>query len=285
MTAAMTPQTQGEAATAAAPAGPSAERLFISDLHLSPQRPALTRLFVDFLQDRAQGTAELYILGDLFDAWIGDDDDPLPAVRRGLRRLTAAGTACSIMHGNRDFLIGRRFARATGCRLIRDPWRIELGGEAVLLTHGDLLCTDDIAYQRFRRRVRNPLVKRFFLWTPRARRRRIADDYRRRSAAAMAEKQVEIMDVNAMAVEARMRRLGVLRLVHGHTHRPADHRFSIDGRPALRQVLSDWNEERGETLVHRGGSWYREAWLPADAAVREERSEPSEPSAAGEIEP
>lgn len=250
----------------------SGERLFISDLHLSPQRPALTQLFVDFLMDRAHGAAELYILGDLFDAWIGDDDDPLPAVRGGLRRLTAAGTACSIMHGNRDFLIGRRFARATGCRLIRDPWRVELGGEAVLLMHGDLLCTDDIAYQRFRRRVRNPLLQQLFLWTPRAQRRRVADDYRRRSTTAIAEKQVEIMDVNGTAVEAQMRRFGVSRLIHGHTHRPADHRLIIGGRPALRQVLSDWNEERGEALVHRGGSWYREAWLPADAAAREERS-------------
>lgn len=243
--------------SAAARAG---EALFISDLHLSPQRPALTRLFVDFLDQRANGASALYILGDLFDSWIGDDDDPLPEVREALRTLTDAGTTCSLMHGNRDFLLGRRFARATGCRRIGDPWPTTIGGEAVLLMHGDRLCTDDIAYQRFRRRVRNPLVQRLFLWTPLARRRRVAEDYRRRSARAMAGKTAAIMDVNDAAVVAQMRRFGASRLIHGHTHRPADHRLSIDGRPALRQVLADWDETSGEVLVYGGASWSRDPW-------------------------
>jgi len=261
----------------------SNEHLFISDLHLSPQRPALTQHLVDFLGKRVQGARALYILGDLFDAWVGDDDDPLPEVCRALRRLTAAGTDCAIMHGNRDFLIGRRFARATGCRLIRDPWPISLGGERILLMHGDLLCTDDLAYQRFRRRVRNPVVQRLFLWTPLARRRRIAADYRARSAAAMAAKTAEIMDVNPEAVSAQMRHFGVTRLIHGHTHRPGDHALRINGAAAVRQVLADWHEHHAEALVYRGhdgrGAWSREGWSRADAAVGPEHT-----STAREIE-
>jgi len=236
----------------------SDETLFISDLHLAAERPATTALFVDFVTRRAAGTHGLYILGDLFDAWIGDDDDPLPEVTETLRALTAGGTDCALMHGNRDFLLGRRFARTTGCRLIRDPHRIMLGGAPVLLMHGDLLCTDDIPYQRFRRRVRNPVVQWLFLIQPLAKRRRIAADYRRKSSEAMAQKRMEIMDVNRAEVERRLRRAGVTRLVHGHTHRPGDHRLVLDGLPAIRHVLADWHGDRGEVLVHRQGIWSRE---------------------------
>jgi UDP-2,3-diacylglucosamine hydrolase len=239
----------------------ASETLFISDLHLSPQRPALTGLCIDFLERRARGARQLYILGDLFDAWIGDDDDPLPEVRVALRRLTRQGTRCALMHGNRDFLIGRCFARATGCDLIGDPCRIHLSDEPILLMHGDLLCSDDIAYQRFRRRVRNPLIQRLFLWSPLRKRRRIAADYRRRSGAAMAEKPAAIMDVNTAAVSTQMRRFEVCRLLHGHTHRPQDHALSLDGRPATRHVLSDWDDRRGEVLVHQAGLWRREPWV------------------------
>lgn len=240
------------------------QTLFISDLHLSPDRPALTALFLDFLARRAPGAAGLYILGDLFDAWIGDDDDPLPEVRAALRALTAGGTACAIMRGNRDFLLGRRFARTTGCALLSDSHRLRLAGEPVLLMHGDLLCTDDLPYQRFRRRVRNPLVQWAFLLQPLARRRRIAADYRHRSQAAMADKTAGIMDVNADAVCSRMHRAGVHRLVHGHTHRPADHRFDLAGSIATRHVLADWHSEGGEVLVHASGRWWRE---PVTAAA------------------
>ena len=166
------------------------ETLFISDLHLSPDRPGTVSLFLDFLATRARRAQSLYILGDLFDAWIGDDDDspPAAAVCAGLRGLTQAGTACGIMRGNRDFLLGRRFAKDTGCTLMEDPTRIDLGGTRILLMHGDLLCTDDLAYQRFRRRIRNPLIQRLFLWKSLASRRAIAADYRRKSGAATAAK-------------------------------------------------------------------------------------------------
>lgn len=234
--------------------------LFVSDLHLAPERPGTVGLFLDFLAGRARGVARLFILGDLFDAWIGDDDDN-PTHRTvidGLRALRDSGTDCALMRGNRDFLIGRRFAHAAGCTLLRDPTRIELDGEPLLLMHGDLLCTDDRPYQRFRRKVRNPLIQRFFLWKSLAERRRIAEDYRRRSGAAMAAKTVEILDVNPDEVLRRLRRAGSGRLVHGHTHRPGDHELMLGRRKAMRHVLADWHEDRGEVLVCDRGDWYRE---------------------------
>ncbi|MCF7993195.1 MAG: UDP-2,3-diacylglucosamine diphosphatase, partial [Thiohalocapsa sp.] len=169
------------------------ETLFISDLHLSPDHPGTTALLLQFLRERAPGAAALFILGDLFDTWIGDDDDTHAQVRQALAALNAGGTRCRIMRGNRDFLLGRRFARQTGCELLPDPALINLDGEPVLLMHGDLLCTDDVPYQRFRRRVRNPVVQWLFLLQPLARRRRIAADYRRKSRATTAEKTMQIM--------------------------------------------------------------------------------------------
>jgi UDP-2,3-diacylglucosamine hydrolase len=242
----------------------SSETLFISDLHLAPERPATIRLFLDFLGGQARQARRLYILGDLFDAWVGDDDDtpPYPEIRTALRDLTASGTDCALMHGNRDFLIGRAFCRDTGCTLLRDPTRILLDGEQVLLMHGDLLCTDDVAYQRFRRRVRNPLVKRLFLWKSLERRRAMAADYRRKSGAATAEKPAEIMDVNTGTVARYLRRFGASRLIHGHTHRPAEHQFELDGRPVHRSVLAEWHEDRGEVLLHSPGHWHRQPLLP-----------------------
>jgi UDP-2,3-diacylglucosamine hydrolase len=205
-------------------------------------------------------------LGDLFDAWIGDDDDtpPYPEIRSALRELTASGTTCAIMHGNRDFLIGRAFCRDTGCELLRDPTRILLGGETVLLMHGDLLCTDDVAYQRFRRHIRNPIVKTLFRWKPLSGRREVAADYRRKSGAATAEKPAEIMDVSPDTVAHYLSRFDASRLVHGHTHRPADHEVGLPGRPAQRAVLAEWHAERGEVLVHAQRAWWREPVLPAD---------------------
>ncbi|MGB5833781.1 MAG: UDP-2,3-diacylglucosamine diphosphatase [Thiohalocapsa sp.] len=234
--------------------------LFISDLHLAPERSRTIELFLRFLGDRAAGATRLFILGDLFDAWIGDDDDtPMHrSIIDGLRALTDGGTRCALMHGNRDFLIGRRFARASGCTLLQDPTRLELGGEPLLLMHGDLLCTDDLPYQRFRRRVRNPLVQRLFLWRPLVERRRIAADYRRKSSEAMASKTPDIMDVNPKEVVRRMHRARVQRLVHGHTHRRADHQLVLDNRPATRHVLAEWHEHRGEVLVDDQGCWHRE---------------------------
>jgi len=243
--------------------------LLLSDLHLAPERPAGADLFLGFLRNRAPAAAALYILGDLFDAWIGDDDDqpPYPAVRTGLRALVASGTPCFLMRGNRDFLLGRTFARDTGCTLLGDPAVAHVAGVRTLLMHGDLLCTDDRPYQRFRRRVRNPIVQRLFLWQPLPRRRAIAADYRRKSAAAIAAKAQEIMDVNQGTVERFMRRFRVDRLIHGHTHRPADHCFMLRGRSARRIVLADWQGHRGEVLVVTADGWRREEVVPGEEAI------------------
>lgn len=241
------------------------QRLFISDLHLSPEHPLLCAAFICFLHGRARAATDLYILGDLFDAWIGDDDDRPDhlAVIAALRALVATGTQCWLMHGNRDFLLGQRFARASGCRLLRDPSLVRIRDETVLLMHGDLLCSDDRAYQRFRRRVRNPLIKRLFLWQSLHRRRRAAADYRARSRAAMAEKPPASMDVSPETVAAYLRRHAAQRLIHGHTHKPADHQLCIAGRVRTRQVLSDWRVIDGtaqaEVLVEENGRWWREA--------------------------
>ncbi|MCG6859831.1 MAG: UDP-2,3-diacylglucosamine diphosphatase [Chromatiaceae bacterium] len=241
------------------------ETLFISDLHLAPERPTTVELFLGFLRGRAREANALFILGDLFDAWIGDDDDqpPYPEIRSALRRLTEVGTSCRLMHGNRDFLIGRTFARDTGCTLLHDPALLELDGVRTLLMHGDLLCTDDLPYQKFRRRIRNPIARRLFLWKSLPKRRAIACDYRRKSGAAMAEKTREIMDVSQVTVEDYLRRFRADRLIHGHTHRPADHPFELGDRTVTRSVLAEWQEDRGELLVYAEDGWRRERILPS----------------------
>jgi len=222
--------------------------LFISDLHLDGAHPQITDQFLQFLEQDAKDARALYILGDLFEAWIGDDD-PDPDKQRALRALrdtTRAGVACYLIHGNRDFLIGRRFCRETGVQLLEDGTVVEVEGKRVLLMHGDLLCTDDHDYQRLRRIVRNPLVQ--FLM------RRLTLNQRLKLAARMREGSKahidrmdraapEIMDVNDDAVAATFRRFGVDHMIHGHTHRPAIHRIEIDGRTATRIVLGDWYEQ------------------------------------------
>jgi len=232
--------------------------LFISDLHLTPEQPARAQRLRGFLERRARAATRLYVLGDLFEVWIGDDDPAHDDTLQALRALTAAGVDCRVMRGNRDFLLGRGFARTTGCVLIDDPHLVHLGGEAVLLTHGDLLCTADRAYQRFRRWVRNPLVKQWFLWHSRDWRQRFADDYRRRGRAAMASKPAAIMDVDPAAVRALMLKHGARRLVHGHTHRPGDYTVTLDTATGQRHVLAEWNATTGEALVYAGGCWRRE---------------------------
>ena len=243
----------------------NAPTLFISDLHLDASRPETTALFFDFLARRARMAAALYILGDLFEAWVGDDDDPppYPQIRAGLAALVRSGTACFLLHGNRDFLLGRRFCRETGCTLLRDPATVEIDGMRTLLMHGDLLCTDDRDYLRFRRRVRNPLVKRLFLWKSLDARRAIAEHYRKNSRTATAVKPEDITDASPEAAAAYLRRFRAGRLIHGHTHRPADHETTVAGGPAVRSVLAQWYPERGEILVYRAGHWHREAVLPA----------------------
>ena len=220
--------------------------LFISDLHLCAQRPALTALFLDFLRGRATHADALYILGDLFEYWIGDDaaaDAEFAAVIAGLRTLTQTGVPVYVMHGNRDFLLDEEFSKITGCRLLLDPTLIDLYGTPVLLMHGDTLCTDDVDYQNFRRIVRDPQWIKKFLAQSRDQRNAVVRDLRATSKAAMAEKPPDIMDVNPAAVETVMRSHRVHHLIHGHTHRPAQHDLLLNGQPARRTVLGDWYEQ------------------------------------------
>jgi len=220
--------------------------LFISDLHLSGQRPAIVRQFLEFLRTEAARAEALYILGDLFDYWIGDEAVDEPGMRpviAALAALTAVGVPVHVMHGNRDFLLGAGFARATGCRLLAEPAVIELNGEPTLLLHGDTLCTDDTDYQKFRAQVREPNWVREFLAKTLAERLTIVQQLRELSQAAMSAKPMEIMDVNPQAVEDAMREAGVQRLIHGHTHRPGTHEFTLDDKPARRIVLGDWYEQ------------------------------------------
>ncbi len=218
--------------------------LFISDLHLDAGEPRTIRRFLDFIDAEALAAHALYILGDLFEAWIGDDDDDahLQPIVAALARVTRAGVPCAVMHGNRDFLLGARFCAATGCRLLGDHERIDLYGEPVLLTHGDLLCTDDTRYMALRAQLRDPRWQSEFLAKPLAERRKIAADLRELSATEIAAKSYDIMDVNQRTVEQTMRDFEVSLLLHGHTHRPAVHRFTLDGKPAARIVLGAWHD-------------------------------------------
>jgi UDP-2,3-diacylglucosamine hydrolase len=219
--------------------------LFISDLHLTAGDAATTRRFVEFADGPARAARELYILGDLFEAWIGDDDDDprIAPIVAALRRLTDAGVQCALMHGNRDFLLGQRFCAMTGCRLLGDYERVTMFGEPVLLTHGDLLCTDDTRYMTLRAELRSPAWQREFLGKSLDDRRQIASDLRQLSATEIAAKSDYIMDVNQGAVERTMREFDVKWLLHGHTHRPAVHRFTLGGEPMARIVLGAWYEE------------------------------------------
>lgn len=241
--------------------------LFISDLHLDPARPAVTALFLDFLERRARRAAALYILGDLFEAWIGDDDDRAlgKTVAVALRALTDSGVAVAFLHGNRDFLLGERFAAASGIRLLPESVVIELAGQRVLLLHGDTLCIDDVAYQTFRAQVRNPAWQAQILALPLAQRRALASQMRETSQQVTRQMAADITDVNPDEVDRVMRAYGVHRLIHGHTHRPAIHEWSLDGQPATRLVLSDWDEERASALCCTDTGWRLEPVFPPGA--------------------
>lgn len=249
--------------------------LFISDLHLCDERPEITTLFLDFLGSRARHAEALYILGDFFEYWIGDDAIDQPGVRpivTGLRTLTATGVAVHVMHGNRDFLIGDGFARATGCRLLHDPTRIDLYGTPTLLTHGDALCTDDVEYMGFRALVRSADWQQTFLRKSVAEREAVVRQYREHSRRSTAAKQPEIMDVAPSAVAATLRAHRVFHLIHGHTHRPGEHQFTLDGQTARRVVLGDWYEQ-GSVLRCEPSGWTLEQLpLPTRSAVRRHRS-------------
>lgn len=216
----------------------------ISDLHLDENRPDITRAFYEFLTGPAAGAEALYILGDFFEVWIGDDDDaPLPQeVARQLKAYSDAGTRLYIMHGNRDFLIGEDFARRCGAKLLPDPSLIELAGTPVLLMHGDSLCTLDEEYMAFRQQARDRQWQQALLAKPLAERRQIADQIRAVSKSMNSRKAEDIMDVTPEEVVNALRDHNTHTLIHGHTHRPARHALEVDGEPAERIVLGDWGE-------------------------------------------
>ncbi len=231
--------------------------LFISDLHLDPARPAITVRLLNFLAQPARQAEALYILGDLFEAWIGDDDDAElgRTVAAALRTLTDAGVPVYFLHGNRDFLLGERFAAASGVQLLPESVIIELAGEPTLLLHGDTLCIDDGEYQAFRAQVRHPAWQAQILALPLAQRRALAGQLRETSRQAGQQKAADITDVNLTEVERVLRAQGVRRLIHGHTHRPAIHDWRLDGQLARRAVLGDWQEQQGSVLRCDASGW------------------------------
>lgn len=227
---------------------PAAPALFASDLHLTPDRPQGVARFHRFLTDIAAGAGALYLLGDVFEAWVGDDDLDAPfnaEIVTALRRLAERGVCVHFLPGNRDFLVGAAFATAGGLNLLDDPTRMDLFGVPTLLAHGDALCTDDVAYQAFRRQCRDPDWQRAALAKPLAERHALARAMRAQSERIKADNTPEIMDVNAEAVAGAFRAYDVRRLIHGHTHRPAHHSLEVDGRVRERWVLPAWYEGGG----------------------------------------
>jgi len=224
--------------------------LFISDLHLSAERPDITALFIRFLNNEARQAEALYILGDLFEAWLGDDmvlpeyTDAIAA----MKALSNSGVPVFIMHGNRDFLLGEKFTEMSGASLLEDPTHIDLYGKPTLLLHGDTLCTDDVEYQKFRTMVRNPAWQQQMLALSPQERLKLAKEYREMSQAETGNKAEDIMDVNQQTLEQMMQSKGIYHMIHGHTHRPAIHDLKIDTQPAKRIVLGDWYEQ-GSVLV------------------------------------
>lgn len=216
--------------------------LFISDLHLSGERPDIVDAFLDFLNNSASNAEALYILGDLFEVWIGDDaiSSDMESVIKGLASLTSLSIPVYVMTGNRDFLLGKAFAQLTGCTLIEDPLIIDLYGTPTLLMHGDTLCTDDTDYQQFRNMVRNPKWQQDFLSRTVEERAAIAKQARKESTMRTSEKPEEIMDANAQSVIDTFRKYPVSQIIHGHTHRPAIHQLEINGKHFRRIVLGDW---------------------------------------------
>lgn len=238
--------------------------LFVSDLHLAPGHPATAAAFHAWARGPARDASALYVLGDLFDAWIGDEQIHEPFARdvvASLRAVADAGVPVAVMHGNRDFLLGPRFARAAGATLLPERVVADVGGVPTLLLHGDELCTGDADYQRYRAWVRDPARLRRFLALPWPVRRAVAAWLRRRSRIATRDKPDEIMDVSDDAVVRAFRDTGTTRMVHGHTHRPATHRHDVDGRACERVVLSDWRDRA--TWLEVGAAGVRPCELEA----------------------
>lgn len=237
------------------------EILFISDLHLTIERPQVTRKFFQLLSTRATQAQALYILGDLFDTWIGDDDfsPPINEVKKHLKALTAQGTQVFYIHGNRDFLIGERFSKETGITLLDEYSVIDLYGTPTLLTHGDLLCTDDLPYQAFRLKSHTPEWQENVLSKPLLFRLIYARWYRLRSFFHKRKKSQDIMDVNQETIKQLMEKFQTLRLIHGHTHRPAVHELELKGQKAQRFVLAEWKKDSASLLSWTDSGYQVEA--------------------------
>lgn len=222
--------------------------LFISDLHLTPERPLPVQLFYRFIAEIAASAQALYILGDFFEAWVGDDSLAAPFnqnIASALKSLSEQGVAVFFLPGNRDFLIGSAFAEAAGLKRLADPTEISLFGVPTLLAHGDQFCTDDTAYQAFRAQVRDPAWQQQFLAQPLPQRHALAKSLRERSEHAKADKKPDIMDVNSAAIAQALANSPVARIIHGHTHRPAHHEHRLNGQICDRWVLPDWYENAG----------------------------------------
>lgn len=218
---------------------------FISDLHLSSERPDILELFVAFLEKEATTADELYILGDLFEVWLGDDyyEPELESTIIALKRFSDTGKPLYVLHGNRDFLMGADFEALTGCKLLPDPSLIKLKGKSTLISHGDEMCIDDTEYMEFRRMVRDPQWQQAFLAKPVEERIAFARQARSESKSQTRQKAMEIMDVNQREVEKLMSNHQVDLLIHGHTHRPGIHHFTYEGKELTRIVLGDWYEQ------------------------------------------
>jgi UDP-2,3-diacylglucosamine hydrolase len=245
------------------------ETLFISDLHLTVARPETVSRFLSFLSNRAFEAERLFILGDLFDAYLGDDDrsSPYTQIRAHLRRLVDEGTQVFFQAGNRDFLIGKDFSDETGVTLLGDYAVVDLYGTSTLLTHGDLLCTDDVGYQAARLRVRTPEWRNYALSKPLWLRRLYARWYRFKSGRDKGGKSLEIMDANADAIQQAIQTYHVSRLIHGHTHRPGFHQIHTDTGFVERLVLPEWNGEEWLLVIDESGA-RREPMSPVAASAK-----------------
>jgi len=218
---------------------------FIADLHLAQNRPDITACFLRFLTGDATQAQQLYILGDLFEAWVGDDDDSeyLTVIAQALTALSAQGTSIYYIHGNRDFLLGQRFAKKSAMILLPEIDLIDLYGKSVVIMHGDTLCTRDVAYQKFRKKSRSWWWQTMIKVLPLFVRKKIANDYRKKSAEATSVKSQEIMDVTPDEVIKCLEHHQSQLLIHGHTHRPAVHELTANNKKAKRIVLGDWYEQ------------------------------------------
>ncbi len=228
------------------------ETLFISDLHMDSEHPEIQRQFFEFLQRDAKGSDALYILGDLFEVWLGDDDDNSDHLKtiEALKELSHSGTPIYIQHGNRDFLIGKDFEKNAGCTLLSDPHLLDLYGENVLIMHGDLLCTGDVEYQALRQQVRDPQWQKEILQSPLQVRKQFAKDLRQQSQLKTQAKSEEIMDVSQATVDLYMQEYGIKTLIHGHTHRPGKHQWNRDNTQFQRIVLGDWYAQGSVLRCH-----------------------------------